>query len=159
MVIAMKPLWNKNFNLDFSFQIIDYLSCHTAASGIQTHKLQLMQYVPKSKIASVWCHWIFFSHLPFFSQKKFSKLNLGSVSYLLHEIPCLLPDQMFHILVQACLTEKLFKFGFNRKNNCFCVVLCFVVFDSLKLWSTLFDSLKLRLMNVSGHENVKHLVG
>ena len=50
----------------------------------------------------------------------------------------LTPDQMFHILVQACLREKQFKFGFNRKTNCFCVV-----FDSLQLRSTLFDSLKL----------------
>ena len=39
---------------------------------------------------------------------------------------CFLPDQMFHILLQACLTEKQFKFGFNRKNNCFCVVFCCV---------------------------------
>ena len=63
-----------------------------------------------------------------------------------------LPDQM--ILVQACLTAKQFKFGFNRKNNCFCVL-----FDSLKLRLTLFDSLKLRLTNCSGHKKVKHLVG
>ena len=63
------------------------------------------------------------------------------------------PDQMFHILVQACLTEKQFIFGFNRKT------IFFVVFDSLKLRSTLFDSLKLRLTNFSGHKNVKHLVG
>ena len=33
-----------------------------------------------------------------------------------------LPDQMFHILVQACWTEKQFKFGFNRKTIVF--VLC-----------------------------------
>ena len=33
-----------------------------------------------------------------------------------------LPDQMFHILVRACLTEKQFKFGFNRKTVVF--VLC-----------------------------------
>ena len=32
------------------------------------------------------------------------------------------PDQMFHILVQACLTEKQFKFGFNQKTVVF--VLC-----------------------------------
>ena len=66
----------------------------------------------------------------------------------------MLPDQMFHILVQAFLTEKQLKFGFNQKTIVFCVV-----FDSLKLLSTLFDSLKLRLANFSGHKNVKHLVG
>ena len=67
------------------------------------------------------------------------------------------PDQMFHVLVQACLTEKQFKFGFNRKTIVF--VLCYVVFDSPKLQSTLFDYLKLRLTNFSGQKNVKHLVG
>ena len=36
--------------------------------------------------------------------------------------PSAVPDQMFHILVQACLTEKQFKFGFNRKTIVF--VLC-----------------------------------
>ena len=33
------------------------------------------------------------------------------------------------------------------------------MFDSLKLRSTSFESLKLRLINFSGHKNVKHLVG
>ena len=32
------------------------------------------------------------------------------------------PDQMFHILAQACLTEKQFNFGFNLKTIVF--VLC-----------------------------------
>ena len=54
---------------------------------------------------------------------------------------------MFHILMQACLTEKQFKFGFNQKT--IVSVWFFVVFDSLKLQST----------NFSGHKNVKHLVG
>ena len=31
-----------------------------------------------------------------------------------------LPDQMFHILGQACLTEKQFNFGFNLK-----IIVCF----------------------------------
>ena len=59
---------------------------------------------------------------------------------MLHGVPEL-PDQMFHILVQARLTEKQFIFGFNRKTSVF--VLYFVVFDFLKLRSTLFDSFKL----------------
>ena len=29
---------------------------------------------------------------------------------------------MFHILLQVCLTEKQFKFGFNRKTIVFCCV-------------------------------------
>ena len=33
------------------------------------------------------------------------------------------------------------------------------MFDSLNLRSMLFNSLKLRLTNLSGHKNVKHLVG
>ena len=60
---------------------------------------------------------------------------------------------MFHILVQARLTEKQFKFGFNPRT------IVFELFDSLKLRSTLFDSLKLCLTNFSGHKYVKHLVG
>ena len=34
-----------------------------------------------------------------------------------------------------------------------------VVYDSIKLRSTLFDSLKLQLTNFSGHKIVKHSVG
>ena len=42
--------------------------------------------------------------------------------YSIFELNSDKPDQMFHILAQACLTEKQFKFGFNRKTIVF--VLC-----------------------------------
>ena len=73
--------------------------------------------------------------------------QVGKKSNILDTVIKVLPDQMFHILAQACLTEKQFKFGFNRKSNCFCVV-----FDSLQLRSTLFDFLKQWLTHFSGHK-------
>ena len=38
---------------------------------------------------------------------------------------------MFHILVQACLTEKQFKFGFNRKTIVF--VLCLTLYGPVHM--------------------------
>ena len=51
-------------------------------------------------------------------ERKWERADWLSLYFLL----TVLPDQMFHILVQACLTEKQFKFGFNRKAIVF--VLC-----------------------------------
>ena len=50
-----------------------------------------------------------------------------------------LPDQMFHILAQACLTEKQFKFGFNRKTIVFVLCLTLQSFDRRCLTPQSFD--------------------
>ena len=60
---------------------------------------------------------------------------------------------MFHILVQACLTEKQLKFGLNWKT----IVLCCVWLAKASI-----DVVWLPQASIEeflGHKNVKHLVG
>ena len=56
------------------------------------------------------------------------KFNLTRLLIDYEAVKNVLPDQMFHILVQASLIEKQLKFGINRKTIVF-----FVVLNPLKL--------------------------
>ena len=82
----------------------------------------------------------------YFALYVFSASNLSTHQILGSRIQLFLrvidtqPDQMFHILAQACLTEKQLKFYFNRKTIVF--VLClnpssfyWRIFQATKMWN------------------------
>ena len=70
---------------------------------------------------------------------------------------CCCPIKFFTFWRRLVWRKNNLNLALTQKTTVF--VLCFFVFDSLKLRPTLFYSLKLWLTEYSGHKYVKHLVG